>query len=147
MSKFVEENYTGPKYGDTDQSGDYDLGGPPDNRTPEQPQTTPLMDQPDYYGRAKNVGPGNYNIESFRAPNREVGQNELAGNRLDMMLDESRTGIDKKTALKMFWNAGHKSELDMKTAANMLSKLKQPTKNYYYASDVEGAVKSMKGAK
>jgi len=45
-------------------------------------------------------------------------------------------GINKRTALMMFWNAGHNTEEMLKEASDKLESMHQPTKGYWYASDV-----------
>jgi hypothetical protein len=45
-------------------------------------------------------------------------------------------GINKRTALIMFWNAGHNTEEMLKVASDKLESMYQPTKGYWYASDV-----------
>lgn len=48
--------------------------------------------------------------------------------------------VDKRTALMMFWNAGHNTEAKLKAAGDKLDSMKQPSKGYWYASDVSKAI-------
>lgn len=48
--------------------------------------------------------------------------------------------VDKRTALMMFWNAGHNTEEKLKAASDKLESMKQPSKGYWYASDVSKAI-------
>ncbi len=48
--------------------------------------------------------------------------------------------VDKRTALMMFWNAGHNTEAKLKAASDKLESMKQPSKGYWYASDVSKAI-------
>ena len=52
--------------------------------------------------------------------------------------------IDKRTALMMFWNAGHDNETSLKAASDRLESMPQPTKGYWYAKDVSKAIDSMR---
>lgn len=51
-----------------------------------------------------------------------------------------KIAINKKTALKMFWDAGYITEQSLTQANDMLGKLKQPTNGYYYAEDVSSQI-------
>lgn len=48
--------------------------------------------------------------------------------------------VDKRTALMMFWNAGYNTEAKLKAASDKLDSMKQPSKGYWYASDVSKAI-------
>lgn len=48
--------------------------------------------------------------------------------------------VDKRAALMMFWNAGHTTEAKLKAASDKLESMKQPSKGYWYASDVSKAI-------
>lgn len=48
--------------------------------------------------------------------------------------------INKRTALMMFWNAGHNTEEKLKAASDKLDSMKQPSKGYWYASDVSKVI-------
>ena len=48
--------------------------------------------------------------------------------------------VNKRTALMMFWNAGHNTEAKLKAASDKLESMKQPSKGYWYASDVSKAI-------
>lgn len=54
--------------------------------------------------------------------------------------------INKRTALMMFWNAGisvmpnDKAEVALKRASDKLESMYQPTKGYWYASDVSKVI-------
>lgn len=48
--------------------------------------------------------------------------------------------VNKRTALMMFWNAGHNTEAKLKAASDKLNSMKQPIKGYWYASDVSKAI-------
>ena len=52
--------------------------------------------------------------------------------------------INKRTALMMFWNAGHNTEAQLIAASERLEAMQQPTKGYWYANDVSKAIDSMK---
>ena len=52
--------------------------------------------------------------------------------------------IDKRTALMMFWNAGHDNETTLQAASDRLEAMPQPTKGYWYAKDVSKAIDNMK---
>lgn len=54
-------------------------------------------------------------------------------------------GISKRQALMMFWNEGFDSEEKILKAHERLMSIPQPTKDYWYASDVSKAIKQMKG--
>jgi len=47
-----------------------------------------------------------------------------------------RIAINKRTALRMFWNAGHDTEAAMLAADAALETIAQPSTGYYYADDV-----------
>jgi hypothetical protein len=49
--------------------------------------------------------------------------------------------INKRTALKMFWDAGHNTEAQLIAASECLEAMQQPTKGYWYANDVSKAIK------
>jgi len=65
----------------------------------------------------------------------------------EQFITEAKTGISKKSALRMFYDAGFDSEANMIAANESLSALKQPTEGYYMASDVSAAVKTFKPLK
>lgn len=48
--------------------------------------------------------------------------------------------INKRTALMMFWNAGHNTEEMLKRASDKLESMQQPTKGYWYAADVSKVI-------
>ena len=48
--------------------------------------------------------------------------------------------VNKRTALMMFWNAGHCTEEKLKTASDKLESMQQPTKGYWYAADVSKVI-------
>ena len=48
--------------------------------------------------------------------------------------------VNKRTALKMFWDAGFDSEDKLIEAAKLLDGLKQPSAGYYMANDVAALV-------
>jgi hypothetical protein len=47
-----------------------------------------------------------------------------------------RIAINKKTALKIYWDIGFNSEFLLKLANASLSKLSQVSEGYYYADEV-----------
>jgi hypothetical protein len=48
--------------------------------------------------------------------------------------------VNKRAALRMFWDAGHTTEQQLIAARNKLESMKQPSKGYWYASDVSRAI-------
>ena len=48
--------------------------------------------------------------------------------------------INKRTALKMFWDAGHTTEAQLIAASKKLDSMKQPSQGYWFASDVSKAI-------
>lgn len=52
--------------------------------------------------------------------------------------------INKRTALMMFWNAGHNTEPQMIAANARLEAMQQPTKGYWYANQVSKLLDDMK---
>lgn len=48
--------------------------------------------------------------------------------------------VNKKTALKMFWDAGYDTEAKLLAAAKLLEGAKQPTAGYYLADDVAALI-------
>ena len=57
--------------------------------TPPEPDSGLMDQQRGYYEQAQEFGPDNYDIGGYDERRREVGSEELAGNRLGMMLDEN----------------------------------------------------------
>lgn len=51
--------------------------------------------------------------------------------------------VNKRTALKMFWDAGFNDEAGLLAADAALSRLKQPSKGYYDATAVSRAIASL----
>lgn len=49
--------------------------------------------------------------------------------------------VNKRTALKMYWDAGYTSELLMKIADESLGVLRQPSPGYYLAGDVSESIR------
>lgn len=47
-----------------------------------------------------------------------------------------KIAVNKRTALKMFWDAGVQSEAGMVKASVAIDNLYQPTKGYFLAEDV-----------
>jgi hypothetical protein len=56
-----------------------------------------------------------------------------------------RIAVDKRMALKMFWNAGFNTEDKLMQANNNILKLKQVSEGYYYADDVSNLIDNVKG--
>ena len=52
-----------------------------------------------------------------------------------------KIAVNKRTALKMFWDAGHNTEAQLIAASERLEAMQQPTKGYWYANDVSKAIK------
>lgn len=50
--------------------------------------------------------------------------------------------IDKRTALKMFYDAGFKFESDLIMASDLLESMRRPNKEYWLALDVIKAIES-----
>ena len=51
-----------------------------------------------------------------------------------------KLAINKRTALKMFWDAGATTEQALLEASDMIDKIYQPSEGYWYADDVSKAV-------
>ncbi len=56
-------------------------------------------------------------------------------------MNNDKLAVNKRTALMMFWNAGHNTESKLKAANDKLESINQPTKGYWYAEDVSKAIK------
>ena len=54
-----------------------------------------------------------------------------------------KIAVNKRTALKMFWDAGHNTEARLIAASERLEAMHQPTKGYWYANDVSKAVDTL----
>ena len=52
--------------------------------------------------------------------------------------------VNKRTALMMFWNAGHNTEAQLQAASERLEAMQQPTKGYWYANDVSKVIDTLK---
>ena len=61
--------------------------------------------------------------------------------------DADILAINKRTALKMFWEAGFDSEQGLKEADAILSKLKQPSAGYYNSVEVSAAIRKASSTK
>lgn len=48
--------------------------------------------------------------------------------------------INKRTALRMFWDAGYNTEEKLIAASKKLDSMPQPTEGYWYAKDVSKAI-------
>lgn len=48
--------------------------------------------------------------------------------------------INKRTALRMFWDAGHTTEAQLIAASKKLDSMKQPSAGYWFASDVSKSI-------
>lgn len=48
--------------------------------------------------------------------------------------------INKRTALRMFWDSGFTTEAQLIAASKKLDRMKQPSKGYWFASDVSKAI-------
>lgn len=55
-------------------------------------------------------------------------------------MNVNELAINKRTALKMFWDAGHTSEAELIAASKKLDSMKQPSVGYWYAKDVSKAI-------
>lgn len=51
-------------------------------------------------------------------------------------MNVNEMAVNKRTALKMFWCAGHTTEKQLIAASKKLDSMKQPSKGYWYAKDV-----------
>lgn len=59
-------------------------------------------------------------------------------------MNVNEMAINKRTALMMFWNAGHNTEAQLIAANARLEAMQQPTKGYWYAKDVSNVLDSMR---
>jgi hypothetical protein len=55
-----------------------------------------------------------------------------------------KIAVNKRTALKMFWDAGYNTEAQLIAASERLEAMQQPTKGYWYANDVSKAIDTLK---
>ena len=55
-------------------------------------------------------------------------------------MNVNELAVNKHTALRMFWDAGHTTEQQLIAASNKLERMKQPSEGYWYASDVSKAI-------
>lgn len=55
-------------------------------------------------------------------------------------MNVNELAVNKRTALRMFWDAGHTTEQQLIAASNKLESMKQPSKGYWYASDVSRVI-------
>ena len=55
-------------------------------------------------------------------------------------MNVNELAVNKRTALRMFWDAGHTTEQQLIAASNKLESMKQPSKGYWYASEVSKAI-------
>jgi hypothetical protein len=54
-----------------------------------------------------------------------------------------RIAVDKRMALKMFWNAGFNTEYKITKVDSRINHLDQVTEGYYYADDVSKLIQQM----
>lgn len=57
------------------------------------------------------------------------------------MLETDKLAINKRTALKMFWDAGYDTESRLLEASKIIDSIKQCSSGYWYASDISNAIK------
>lgn len=55
-------------------------------------------------------------------------------------MQTNNLAVNKRTALKMFWGAGHTTEAQLIAASKKLDSMKQPSVGYWYATDVSKAI-------
>lgn len=55
-------------------------------------------------------------------------------------MNTDKLAINKRTALRMFWDAGHTTEAQLIAASKKLDSMKQPSLGYWFASDVSKAI-------
>lgn len=55
-------------------------------------------------------------------------------------MNVNELAINKRTALRMFWDAGHTSEPQLVAASKKLDSMKQPSPGYWYAKDVSKVI-------
>lgn len=53
-----------------------------------------------------------------------------------------KIAVNKRTALKMFWDAGFTFESDLIRANDIIQSIKPATEGYWYADDVVRAIES-----
>jgi hypothetical protein len=55
-------------------------------------------------------------------------------------MNVNELAVNKRTALRMFWDAGHTTEAQLIAASKKLDSMKQPSVGYWYANDVSKAI-------
>lgn len=55
-------------------------------------------------------------------------------------MNVNELAVNKRTALRMFWDAGHNTEAQLIAASKKLESMKQPSAGYWFASDVSKAI-------
>lgn len=55
-----------------------------------------------------------------------------------------KIAVNKRTALKMFWDAGYNTELLLAYANDTLKNIPQPSSGYWYAEDVSNFIDKLK---
>ena len=48
--------------------------------------------------------------------------------------------VNKRTALRMFWDAGYTTEAQLIAASKKLDSMQQPSQGYWYAKDVSKSI-------
>lgn len=59
-------------------------------------------------------------------------------------MNVNELAVNQRTALKMFWDAGHNTEAQLIRANDLLKTIKQPSSGYWYAKDVSKAIDKLK---
>lgn len=55
-------------------------------------------------------------------------------------MNVNELAVNKRTALRMFWDAGYNTEAQLIAASKKLDSMKQPSAGYWYAKDVSKVI-------